>query len=132
MAKSSRQSSKKAKASFVNFYFVNDSGEPVTIKIDILSPGNSASTTAVLNGRPIIHEEQGSISERPIDLNNNLDGKTLTIASVVTHLDGGAAFVDENILLRGGIMPKDYQLSSKLGNVGKTVVLTANIEFAKL
>ncbi len=122
----------KEKTSLDTAYLVNGSDGAITLEIILGAPGQTGTTDIILDKVNIITGETGSLPEFALGTNKKLNGKTMSITTVISDTAKDTNYLEAIIRIRGGIRFSEYILYKTVDKNGGSAIFTSSIEFFKI
>ena len=112
---------------------VDSSDNIISLNAIIGGPKQAGLTEAWIGGRRIFKDKKGSFKNEPIDTNKNLDGKTLSVFTVVTDsIEEDENYTEVHYDLTGGVGEVHTTLSKKVSQQGDSVYYKFEVFFFKI
>ena len=112
---------------------VDDSNRMVKLSARIGGPKQAGLTEGWMDGKRIFKDKVGSFSNEPISLNNELNGKTLNVFTVVSDsIEEDENFTEVKYDLTGGVGEVHTTLSKKVSKQGDSVFYELEVFFFKI
>lgn len=119
--------------SFFTANEVDGSEKMVTLNVRIGGPKQAGLTEGWIDNKRIFQDKVGSFKNEPIRKNNQLNGKTLSVYTVVTDsIEEDANLTEVEYDLLGGVGEVHITLSKKVSQQGDSVYYKFEVFFFKI
>lgn len=110
-------------------YIVDDSGNSITLEVNIGDAGQTSNMTIMLGNQPVVQNIRGDFPETPLGTNNGLNGKKLSIVANVADTSQTTNLTSLTIHLKGGLENHDIPLFKTVDEDGGSEDYVCLIEF---
>lgn len=112
-------------------YILSDTDRKVTLEVKVEGEGQTSDMTVRLGSELIAEKHAGDLPERSLGNGNQLAGKKLSLAAVITDTSRTTNFTGLTIRLQGGAIPVEFPLFKTVDEEGQTAEYLCLIEFFK-